>query len=385
MSYTDRMESALFELWDEFDNCDEDYSSLIDELNSKDAFRTFGDGLVSFLQKRKPEITAETAIKCIEKLCEETGVEKSDISSINALKGWFREDKRPKKGEDGRTKMFALAFILQLTPDETAELFHRVYLDRAFDYRNADEIIYYFCLQNGKSWSDAKRLIEEANSMTVQISDHTVYTAKLRSDIDTINDENDLLSYIARHGHNLEKANISAKKNFHQLLVSANKIAKDDAAEMKYRKNGEEVIVYKDWFAGYDKNSNNFTYDVIINTSVSSKIGTTTLFNNARLPKEIKNRFPEAGSFSKKEPTYEEMRKMIILLFSYIFWYKQQKENKRFLLDDYIAEVDFYLSDSGLPPMYYGNPYDWMFLYCALAERPLDTFRGILAEVLSED
>ena len=62
-----------------------------------------------------------------------------------------------------------------------------------------------------------------------------------------------------------------------------------------------------------------------------------------------------------------------------------QEEKKRFLLDDYIAEVNNYLSDSGLPPMYYGNPYDWLFLYCALSDRPLDTFRGLIAEVLSEE
>ncbi len=32
--------------------------------------------------------------------------------------------------------------------------------------------------------------------------------------------------------------------------------------------------------------------------------------------------------------------------------------------------------------MYPGNPNDWMFLYCALSDTPLDTFRGVLAEVL---
>lgn len=385
MSYTEQMERALFEQWDVFDDYSDDYSSLIDELNSKESFRTFGDGLIFFLQKRKPGITAETAVRYIEELCEETGVDKSEISSINALKGWFREDIRPKKGEDSRTKMFAFAFALSLTPNETAELFHKVYLDRAFDFRNKNEMINYFCLQNKKSWSDAKRLIAMSDKITVQSADFTVYTSQIKSDVDTINDESDLLSYIARHGHNLEKRNISAKKNFQQLLITANRIAKDDAAELKDKRNGEEVIAYKDWFAGYDKSSNNFTYDVIINRSVSGKKGTTTLFNNARLPKEIKNRFPEAGSFSKKEPTYEEIRKMIILLFSYVFWYNMQEEKKRFLLDDYIAEVNNYLSDSGLPPMYYGNPYDWLFLYCALSDRPLDTFRGLIAEVLSEE
>ena len=103
------------------------------------------------------------------------------------------------------------------------------------------------------------------------------------------------------------------------------------------------------------------------------------------MPKEIKNRFPEAATLSKKEPTYEELRKLIILLFSYVYWYKIQKSDTAPMIDDYISEVNVYLTDSGLSPIYYGNPYDWLFLYCSLADRPLDTFRGLLAEVLAEE
>lgn len=161
-SYTERMEETLFQQWgpDDSSERNEEYQSLIEFLNSKEVFRTFGDGLLFFLQKRQPSLTAETAIKYLEGLCTETGVSKNDIASINTLKSWFKGGPQPKKGEDSRSSMFALAFALQLSPDETAELFHKVYLDCAFDYRNEKEIIYYFCLHNRKSWIDAKRLIE---------------------------------------------------------------------------------------------------------------------------------------------------------------------------------------------------------------------------------
>ena len=102
-------------------------------------------------------------------------------------------------------------------------------------------------------------------------------------------------------------------------------------------------------------------------------------------PKEIKNRFPEAGSFSEKAPTYESMRKMIIMLFSYDFWYQVQWENEEFELDDYISQLNALLNDCGFSLIYYGNPYDWMFLYCTLSEMPLDTFRDIISEVLNEE
>lgn len=374
MLYTQQMENALFQQWDAFDDYNEDYTELIETLNSEDSFRTFGDGLLFFLQKSNPKLTAESSVKYLDELCKKAGVSVSDIASTNTLKSWFKGGPRPKKGEDSRKSMFALAFALELTPEETAELFHKVYLDRAFDYRNANEIVYYFCLSNKKSWTDAQRLISEAN-FDSNSDDHTVYTSQVKADVDSFADEKELLSYIKSHVHNLEKSNVSAKKNLSQLIELAKATAKEESEQAEYA----EV------FHGSDKDSLNFTYEVITSLSVSGEKGTKTLFKNARLPKEIKNRFPEAGTLSKKEPTYEELRKLIILLFSYTYWYKVQWTNVDADIEDYIVQINVYLLDSNFSPMYYGNPYDWMYLYCALSERPLDVFRGLLAEVLDTE
>jgi len=375
LNYTEQMENALFQQWDAFDDYNEDYTELIDVLNGEDSFRSFGDGLLAFLQKSRPELTADSAVKYIDELCVKTGVSVSDIASTNTLKSWFKGGPRPKKGEDSRRSMFALAFTLKLTPAETADLFHKVYLDRAFDYRNANEIIYYFCLNNKNFWADAKRLIETANDFNSERTDHTIYTSQMKADVDSLADENELLIYLKNHAHNLEKSNLSAKRNLTELIEAAQKITKEEAEQPEYAET----------FRGSDRDSLNFTYEVITSLSVSGDKGTKTLFKNARLPKEIKNRFPEAATLSKKEPTYEELRKLIILLFSYTHWYKVQWTGIDANIDDYIAQINVYLIDSGFSPMYYGNPFDWMFLYCALSERPLDVFRGLLAEVLEDE
>ena len=372
-SYTRQMENALFQQWDAFDDYNEDYTELIDVLNSEDSFRSFGDGLLVFLQRRNPELEADSAVKYIDELCTKSGVSVGDIASTNTLKSWFKGGPRPKKGEDSRRSIFALAFALQLTPNETAELFHKVYLDRAFDYRNANEIIYYFCLNNKKTWADANHLIASVKESDISVNDNTVYTLQIKTDIETLKDEAALIAYISRHGHNLEKKNVTAINTVKKLLVDANAKAKEES----------EHEEYTDVFRGSDKNSNNFTYEVITNLSVSGDKGTKTLFKNARLPKEIKNRFPEAVTLSKKDPTYEELRKLIILLFSYCYWYDVQCKNEIIELDDYIEEINVHLNESGFSLIYYGNPYDWMFLYCALSERPLDTFRGLIADVLA--
>lgn len=395
MSYTEQMESALFQKWDELDDCDVDYQGVIEALNSEDFFRTFGDGLLFFLQKRKPELTEEAAVKYIERLCNETGVSKNDIATANTLKSWFRGGPRPKKGDDSRTSMFALAFALQLTPEETAELFHKVYLDRAFDYRNEKELVYYFRLYRKKSWADANRLIEQIHSKNVAADDYTVYTSQIHADIDALIDEEALLPYIASHGHNLEKKNTAARKNVSELIEKAKETAESETELIKLRKQAEKVNQSKErlyaesreieHFRNTDAQSLNHLYEVITGQSVRGRKGTKTLFKNARLPREIKSRFPEAVTLSKKDPTYEELRKLIILLASYNFWHQLQEKNENADIEDYIEEMNGYLDESGFPLMYYGNPYDWLFLYCTLADNPLETFRGILAEVLDEE
>ena len=395
MSYTERMWDALFLQWDELDDYNEDFQSLIESLNNEDFFRTFGDGLLFFLQKRQPDLTAETAIKYIEELCEKAGVSKNDIASANTLKSWFKGGPRPKKGEDSRSSMFALAFALQLTPGETAELFHKVYLDRAFDYRREREIIWYFGLQHKKTWTDAKRLLEKAGGLDMLTDDHTKGTMQIKADIDSLTDEAALLSYIAKHGHNLAKKNVAAKKTVSELTEKSKETVEQETKLIELRKQAETTHKSKDsmyanspeieHFRNTDAQSLNHIYEVITNCSVRGAKGTKTLFKNARLPKEIKNRFPEAITLSKKEPTYEELRKLIILLASYNYWYQVQAENAKVDIDDYIAGINAYLDEGGFSLLYYGNPYDWLFLYCALSDTPLDTFRGILAEVLTEE
>lgn len=374
-SYTEQMEEALWQKWSDYDT-DAEYSSTIDFLNAEDEFRSFGDGLVALMQKKDPAMDTEKAIVHLTACCKKNGVVLSEIGSANTLKSWFKGGPRPKKGEDSRDAMFALSFALELTPDETAELFHKVYLDRAFNFRNEKELVYYFCLSNRKSWADAKRIIL-AIEHDVEGHDATLHTSAIQNDIDKLSNESQLLAYIKTHRHNIEMNNVTAKKHLDRLIGQAKECAREEA-----KQEGRE----EDFIGAWKKEktaSVNFVYSVITNLKPSGKKGTATLFKNARLPKEIKNRFPESGSFSDKEPTYESIRKMIVMLFSYIFWYHVQWEQKDFDIEDYTEQLNALLNECGFSALYYGNPYDWMFLYCTLSDVPLDVFRGMVSEVLN--
>jgi len=356
----------LFQMW----NVDEeDFSSVRSILGSE--FRSFGDGLLDIMTAKYGHIN--DPISFIREKANKQCVPLSAIGSLNTLKNWFHAGPRPKKGDATRHSMFALAFALNLSIDETTVLFHKVYLDRAFDFREALDIVAFYCLSHNRSWSDVQTLLQYTDESFVD--DHTVYTQVLKDRVSTLKEDLELIDFLQRHQHNLSKRNVTAKHQLEELLLKANSFAQKELI----------FTALEEQFKGSDRSSNSFTYEMIIGISPSGEKGTISLFKHAALPKEIRNRFPEAASFSKKDPTYEELRKMIILLYSYIFWYQVQKQQCQFDLEDYIAEMNAMMTECGFSELYMGNPYDWMFMYCTLNERPLDTFRDLMLEVLEQE
>lgn len=394
ITYTSNLETEIWNMAEELDES-EDFSKVIDFLNSKEGFQPFGKRLAEFIDKKYDlgSTDRKTMVQALNEACEKNGVGLSEIASNGTLRNWFDKDKRPKKGEDSRFSMFALAFALRLSVEETKDLFHKIFLDRAFNYRNEKEVIYYFCLKNNKTWADAKRMIAEVENMTIDTSDHTQLTNVIVDNINAMSDENILLEYIRENGHNFEKNSVTAKEKFSYYLEQAKKLAKEEVSAI--RKDEEDMLVDeygnekrgKKSYSGKWVNSfsNNFLYEIITGIGVEGDKGTKTVFKNATLPKEIKQRFPEAITFGKEDMKSEEYRKVIVLLFSYCFWYKVQYLSIDFDYDDYIEELDNILFSCNFSKLYPGNPFDWLFLFCSQDDCPLAVFRGILSEVLPDE
>lgn len=376
-SYTQFLEDNLWTIAGE--RLDDDSPSrAIAFLNSRDSFRTFGEGLLAVMQKKDPQMTLrpEKVTSVLKSRCAATGVPITEIASPNTLSNWFSYGVRPKKGNVGRRPMFALSFALGLNAAETMELFRSVYLDRAFDYREPDEFIFYYCISKRRSWSDAMRLIGVSRKQTVQYCDDTCHTVALRGEADQIEDDAALLDYIRTHGHNFSINSVTAVAVFQRCLSNARKTALSEIDVP-----GKEDVFKGKWVCG-DAVSNNLLYELITGAYVTGTTGTKTIFHNANLPKEIRNRFPEAATFGKREMGHEERRKGIVLLFSYTTWFRCQREGLacEYDFDDYMAQLDDLLNRCNYPTLYYGNPFDWLFLFCAQAEWPLDA----LAESLGK-
>ena len=136
-TYTCNLEREIWNLAEELDESN-NYGLVVDFLNGKDGFQSFGARLAVFISQKLSLLSTDskTIITALSEQCEKNSVPISEIGSPNTLCNWFKKDKRRKKGPDFRHPMFALAFALNLSVDETKDLFHKIYLDRAFNYRD---------------------------------------------------------------------------------------------------------------------------------------------------------------------------------------------------------------------------------------------------------
>ena len=197
----------------------------------------------------------------------------------------------------------------------------------------------------------------------------------------------------AAHGHNFSKKSESVKRSIQHLkkkaqeFVAAERSAVYECDKVEGKiKNGiyDKNSSWKNSLH-YDKieKSDSNLYSVIIGRHVKGRTGTGIIsFKNSVLPKEISSNFPQIKSLSESIDSYEELRKVLILLFSYCFWSEGTPEEGNDY-DEYIIRLNLLLQEANMSPLYFGNPFDWLFMYCALNNHPLDAFRGILEEVCS--
>lgn len=406
VGYTQAQEDILFFFLDKYDG-NEHYGEILD-LTVKE-FRPFSTGIKTIIRDKYGE-GIEDYFAFFKNLCKETGVPLEMFGSLNTIKSWFgigtKSDVRPRRNDDGRKKMFAIAFALRLTIEETANLFHKVYFDRAFNQRKYEELIYYFCISKGFSYKTAEDMINQVDMRLASLDDKTILTKAIVKEADQLETEQDLLDYIYAHGHNFALDMQGAKVVFSNIkaraLKEAQQVAKAymDALEHSDKENYHDARAMHNpaMVSNGDNYSDGFLYAAITNQrnaqtkedlaarraegkkSVSKELS----FTNAYLSQEITRNFPQASSLKDGGSSFEEIRKTIILLFSYQYWCKAARQKDENIYDDYVDELNDALDEANLAPLYYGNPYDWLFLYCTASVNPLDVFHGILAEALYE-
>ena len=110
-------------------------------------------------------------------------------------------------------------------------------------------------------------------------------------------------------------------------------------------------------------------------------------------PEAIKTNFPQRQQFLnilKGKASFDVIRRALIMLKFYSFFAELQTSDAEdieytYLFDEFVDETNELLARCGYVQLYWRNPYDWMFGYCANAidsdEDPLDQFRMLIEEL----
>lgn len=404
---------------------DDDYEERL--LEVAESFRGFDEALTEFIKKHgysgdSADVSAKT--KFISERFKE-----ANIKQPRNIERWFVPVK-----DLARKTAFQLCFAFSLNIDETNDFFRRVRFERSFDCHTVNETVYYFCIKNDLTYSDAQEIIEQIHDpgSIKTIPDHDVlYTTTILEYINSIDDKRELIRYINNNISDFRYNNATAIKYIQDLwsvisgvdgiaakeaaLIDKNNRYKDkskrfdtdtrDGDVVKKEVREQTQTIKPEDYVIADSNAStwillsqilglqNYQKDMY----KDNRSLTSVLSGSKLMPLRAAYCFPSRQSIDKVirgdlVGDYEIIRKILIMLVFYSYWAKFEIKNNNLYcaaektdFERCIYNINNYLSSAGYPEMYEGNPYDWIYMRASYDKYPLDTFRYYMGEVFAID
>lgn len=359
-------------------------------------FRSFSQALTSFLCANGFNGDANNIDEKVRYLKDKFKV--AEIPAPRDIKKWFSED----KGINPDTA-YQICFAFNLGIEGTRDFFRRVYFERAFDCHSITEAVYYYCMRNGLSYSDALDIIAQmpkAKSTAIKADKEILYTGTIIEFINGVKNPAELISYVNDHIEQFGYNNATATKHIQELwsalackdgLAHKEGLLLDKAFNLGFwtdaGKDDEYTIVTEE----ADSIWRIFAQIVGLDRKQTTQLGTNRtlkplLENNALLPALAEDSFPDRNGIELiikgKHVSHERIRKTLILLEFYTYWATAAVTHNSALweaseidAERCIDKINRYLIEAGYPELYPGNPYDWIFMWAVKDIWPLVTFR----------
>lgn len=381
---------------------DENYEDRL--LQIARLFKTFGEALTEYINNiGYSDDLSDTAgkVNFLRGKCKAAG-----IDPPRDMNKWFEGGK-----ELTRETIFRLCFAFGLNVSQTDDFFRRVFLERSFDCHSINEAVYFFCFRTGRTWKEAQEIIAQLPKIKsvgdIRTNREVLYTGTIRKFIEGIQNPEDLIRYIKDHADQFGYNNATATRHIQRLwaeLSKENGLAyreglllgrqfnhphgkgeSDDDDYMVAHQKGDSVWHIYAQIMGLDKRQTR-------QYGGESRNIRPLLANNALLPAMAEKSFPDRDGIEKllggKHLSHDRVRKILILLQFYTYWADVvvRSGDAHVQADEFDAErcidkINAYLLETGHQELYYGNPYDWIFLWAAKDPCPLLAFRFYLGEL----
>ena len=287
---------------------------------------------------------------------------KADMDAPREVREWFTLQQPIK-----RDTVFQICFAFGLDGGETDEFFRRIFTrERSFNCHQMPEAIYYFCLNNGLTWTDA---MDIQSSVSLAGKEKTngdiVYTGSIIAELNNLQDKDDLIHWLNDNIDKFVGSNVTAYETIRRLWEE---VSGPDGLLIQERKSLPSI---------HDDAA----------TGEKSK-----LRSNASGVRSYDAYLPDRQGIELilrgEIVSYERVRKWLVLLTFYTYWVRKALSKGNYEAgsgdaDRCITSMNQHLINSGYPELYVGNPYDWIFFYAAKCEEPLYVFRYIWNELLT--
>lgn len=263
---------------------------------------------------------------------------------------WFRGTP---PGVTNRRNNYELCYALEMNLQETAEFFQKHFLTTPFNYKDASDAVFFYCLLRNRDYSvicTMLKAIDERHESSESETETQVHARNILS----ISDDSSFMEYLARHCYS----------DVQQYKTAKRKIA----ALVEQHRVGSLADLHAD-LVGFKYQS----------------IKKEKWVNTHKLPKRFTESLPMDGSFDKiikgEDVSYEVLRKALIIMLLYDSFGETPATDNPDEIDarmhDFFEETNSELAQCGFAQLYPRHPFDWLIMFCANSSDPMEAFRQI--------
>lgn len=290
-----------------------------------------------------------------------------------------------------RHKLFQISFALEMSIEETNMFLTKILCEQEYNFRNEEEIIYYFCRKNNLSYAKAESLIETVKAIDDnKKSEEDIYTKHFKKEVENINSEEELLNYIKENKHNFKGFSRTARNKFIEALNTAIELQGIiDRDENMNRDKLEKAMLSgipregKSYGAEFQSIKNSEIKDILENITKRDKMDAIIKGKRAVTRKDLifMNFFNRAVLTSGDDNimhhgTYGEEAK-------YYFNKAEQEPIENMKL--FREEMDDILREAAMGKLYVPNRFDNFILLSLCYDNPLEYFTDLIEESFYEE
>ena len=294
---------------------------------------------------------------------------------------WLNESKLPSPRYNYPVR---LCFAFGLKGQAALDFLWKVCKVNGFNFRRADDVVYCYCLENGKTYDEAGAIINKYGAYTAEMqyekSDATKRTHTLRAVFNNLGSmsEIEFLELLCANKKNFIEYSITANEELERICTNLKRILKSDIKEYN-RFKGYAAL------SGYDYDISIYpeivyAFDRISKASVGADTTFGSVMDNFPQSRYLADILNDVSAATDKE--HDKARKLFLLLFFANYALDTPPDS---FFSDFVYEANETLDRCGYAKLYPANPYDWLILSCIKSLDALDQTEDLTPVELFND